>query len=218
MKTNPLMLVPNHHPQRSLSWFSTFLWLALALPAAATSLQLSFTVPSSSNESNRQVVLEWNAEPARTYLVQSADDLSPGTEWKTVEPVLATSAGTIRWMSPEAIRTQKYYRLILPKPEVFSAEPAFVNSDDPTALFYLFGQCLPTNGSVVINGQNFTITSFDPNGSWVGLSLNGLPPGTPVIGTIQVLDNTSNVVATLPIQNSIFYGTEQTAEQLQGPA
>src|SRR4051794_36524287 len=121
-------------PPRSLACLSTFLWLALALPAAATSLQLNFTVPSSFNESNLQAVLEWNAEPARTYLVQSASDLSPATEWKTEEPVRATKAGPLQWMAPEPLRTQKYYRLMLPKPEVFSVEPAFVNSDDPSAL------------------------------------------------------------------------------------
>ena len=162
-------------------------------------------------------MLEWNAEPAKTYLVQSATNLSPETIWKTEEPVRAATNGPIKWMAPEALRTQKYYRLILPQPEVFSVEPAFVNSDDPAALFYLIGQCLPTNGSVVINGLNFTPTLVDSNGGWMAISLNGLPPGTPITGSILVLDNASNVVTTLPLQNPVIYGTELTAEQLQGP-
>jgi YD repeat-containing protein len=191
--------------------------LVLALPAAATSLQLTFTVPSSFNESNRQAVLEWNAEPARTYLVQSATNLSPETVWKTEEPVRAATNGPIKWMSPEALSSQKYYRLILPQPEVFAVEPAFVNSADPAALFYLIGQCFPTNGSVVINGLNFTPTLVDSNGGWMAISLNGLPPGTPILGNILVLDNASNIVSTLPLQNPVLYGTELTAEQLQGP-
>jgi YD repeat-containing protein len=195
------------------------IWLALLLPriATATSLQLTFTVPASFNESNRQAVLEWNAEPAKTYLVQSATNLAPETVWKTEVPVRASSAGPIQWMAPEVLRTQKYYRLVLPQPEVFSVEPAFVNSDDPAALFYLVGQCFPTNGSVVINGLHFTPTLVDSNGGWMAVSLNGLPPGTPVIGNILVLDDASNIVTTLPLQNPVYYGTELTAEQLQGP-
>ena len=195
----------------------TLLWLALALPAAATSLQLTFTVPSNYNESNREAVLEWNAAPARTYLVQSATNLSPETVWKTEEAVRAAEVGPIKWMSPEALNSQKYYRLVLPQPEVFSVEPSFVNSADPAALFYLIGQCFPTNGSVVINGLNFTPTLVDSNGGWLAISLNGLPPGTPILGNILVLDNASNIVTTLPLQNPVIYGTEMTAEQLQGP-
>ncbi len=217
MPLPPPRLVPTHSTSRPL--FGILFWLALALPAAAapTSLKFSVTVPASFNESNRQAVLEWNAEPAKTYLVQSATNLSTTTIWKTEEPVRATSAGPIQWMAPDSLGILKYYRLVLPRPEIYSVEPAFVNSEDPGALFYVSGQCLPTNGFVVINGQNFAITSFDPNGSWVALSLNGLPPGTPILGAIQMLDNNSNVVATLPPQYPVFYGTELTAEQLQGP-
>jgi YD repeat-containing protein len=217
MKPNFLALVSIRNLLLAWPQFAAALWLTLTLSAAATSLQLNFTVPSSFNESNRQAVLEWNAAPARTYLVQSATNLSPETVWKTEEPVRASTNGPIRWMAPEALSAQKYYRLILPQPEVFSAEPAFVNSDDPAAVFYLIGQMLPTNGSVVINGLNFTPTLVDSNGGWLAISLNGLPPGTPVLGSILVLDNASNIVTTLPLQNPVIYGTELTVEQLQGP-
>ena len=186
-------------------------------PTPGTALQLDFSVPSSFNESNRQAVLEWNAAPEKTYLVQSADDLSPGTQWKTEEPVRSSGNGPIRWTAPEVLRSQKYYRLGLPQPEVFSVEPVFVNSADPGALLYIIGQCLPTNGTIVINGQNFSPTLVDTNGGWMAISLNGLPPGTPIFGNIVVLNNVSNVVATLPLQSPVLYGTELTAEQLQGP-
>ncbi len=206
------------NPRRSLFSLLALFWMTMAASGTSASLQLNFTVPSSFNESNRQALLQWNAEPARTYLVQSTTNLAPGAEWKNEEPVRATSAGPIQWTAPDFLGTQKYFRLLLPQPEVFSVEPAFVDSADPGALFYLIGQLLPTNGSVRINGQNFNVLSSDPDGSWIGLSLNGLPPGTPVIGTLQVLDQGSNVVATLPLQNPVLYGTEMTAEQVQGPA
>ena len=201
----------------TLPCVSALCCLAIVLRTAGAPVQLNFGVSSRFNESNRQAVLEWNAEAAKTYLVQSATNLSPSTEWKIEEPVRATNGGTIQWTAPEPLRTQKYYRLVLPTPEVFSVEPAFVNSDDPGALFYLIGQCLPTNGSVMINGQNFAVSSFDPNGSWVAVSLNGLPPGVAITRRIVVLDNFGNTVATLPLHNPVFYGAELSPEQLQGP-
>jgi YD repeat-containing protein len=196
----------------------TVLIIGFLLPNAvpATSLQLGFSVPSALNESNRQVVLEWNAAAARNYLVESADELNP-PNWKHEDIVRATGVGPVRWMSPESIQSHRFYRLVLPQPEIFAVEPAFVNSGDPNALLYLVGQMLPTNGSVVINGQNFSVTSFDTNGSWIAISLTGLPPGTPITGSILALDNVSNLVTTLQLQNSVIYGTELTAEQLQGP-
>src|SRR5687767_8107508 len=96
------------------SCLSTVLWLTIVWSAAATSLQINLALSSSFNESNRHAVLQWNAEPAKTYLVQSATNLSPGPEWKTEEPVRATNAGPIRWTVPESLRAQKYYRLLLP--------------------------------------------------------------------------------------------------------
>ena len=217
MKTNPLVAACPRTRLRSWPLLAVFLSLAFVATAPAPTLAILFGSPSSFNEFNPQVILEWQAELGKTYLVQSTDDLAPDAEWKTEEPVTATKAGPIRWMSPESIRERKFYRLVLPQPAIYSVEPAFVNSGDPTALFYIFGQCLPTNGSVVINGLNFTPTQVDSNGTWVAISLNGLPPGTPVIGSILVLDNASNIVATLPLQTPVLYGTEMTAEQLQGP-
>ncbi len=197
------------------------LTIALALvPAfthADTSLQVGVAAPNSSNEFNRTAFLTWTAEAGGTYKVQSSTNVANPAAWKTEDAVSQSTVGPIKWMAPEALRTQKYYRLILPQPEVLSVEPSFVNLDDPAALFYLTGQCLPTNGSVVINGLNFTPTLVDSKGGWMAISLNGLPPGTPITGSILVLDNASNVVTTLPLQNPVIYGTELTAEQLQGP-
>src|SRR4030095_3328572 len=86
------------------------------------------------------------------------------------------------------------------------------------AVLYILGQLLPTNATVVINGQNFTPTILNLNGVWATVRLNGLPPGEPVLGTLTVIDNgTSNVVATLTVQSPIIYATTVTTEQLQGP-
>ncbi|MFO1514980.1 MAG: hypothetical protein U1F83_19085 [Verrucomicrobiota bacterium] len=187
-------------------------------PAATpgTSLKLSVTGPSSANEFTAHAILEWAGEPSKTYIIQSTDDLGATNGWQDVDVVTCKSSDPCRWDSG-GCRQARFFRLVLPQPQIYSVEPSFVNSADPAALLYVTGQGLPTNGSVVINGLNFTPTLVDSNGGWMAISLNGLPPGTPIIGSILVLDNGSNIVTTLPIQSPLIYGTEMTAEQLQGP-
>ncbi len=186
--------------------------LAEALP----SLQLSITDPTPANEYTRSPELTWVGVPGVVYRVQSTTNLTAAASWVTVEAVTATTT-PIRWTAPEVIKDSRYYRLQA-QPEIISLEPSFVDASDTNAVLYLLGQFLPTNATVVINGQSFIPTIVNSNGVWATVSLNGLPPGEPVIGLLTVIDNgTSNVVATLPMQSPVFYGTEATAEQLQGP-
>ena len=185
--------------------------------SSATSLHLDFAPPTSFNDFNPRAILEWDAEAGKTYVIQSADEITPTADWKNEDVAMQRSVGPVRWMAPEALRNKKYYRLVLPRPEVHSIEPAFVNSDDTNALLYLVGQGLPTNATVVVNGQSFNPTAADSNGTWVAISIESLPVGTSVTGAVQVLDSGSNVVAQLPVDDPIFYGTEPTPEQLQGP-
>ncbi len=181
-----------------------------------TLLKLSVTGPSSANEFTAHAILEWSGEPGKTYLIQSTDDLASTNGWQDVDVVTCKSSDPCRWDSG-GCRQARFFRLVLPQPQIYSVEPSFVNSADPTALLYVTGQGLPTNGSVVINGLNFTPSQVDSNGGWIAISLNGLPPGTPIIGSILVLDSGSNIVTTLPLQNPVLYGAEMAAEQLQGP-
>ena len=99
----------------------------------ATSLQLSIQtnaalgfVPSAA--------LSWNADPGSVYLVQSKSNLADGLSWTTEEPV-KTSVGPIRWMAPEAISRGKYYRLLLPQPQIFTVEPARAQIRAPNKFF-----------------------------------------------------------------------------------
>lgn len=202
---------------RSGPLLGAVLGLALGASAAVTPLRLGLTEPGSFNESNRAAFLTWAAEADRIYKVQISTNIGDPAAWETRDLVSTNAAGPVRWKDSEGLRAGSFFQLLLPQPEIRSVEPSFVNSDDPGALFYLTGQLLPTNGVVVVNGQNFTVTAFDPNGSWIAISLNGLPPGTPVTGNILVLDNGSNIVTALPLQNPVTYGTALTLEQLQGP-
>src|ERR1043166_593606 len=190
-------------------------FVCLSAPAVP-SLRLEISPPTGANEYTRGASIEWDGQRDVTYKIQSATTLGDASVWKTEDIVMSSSNGPVRWMAPEALSTAKYYRLVLPQPEIFSVEPTFIDSSDPTALLYILGQLLPTNGFVVINGHVLTPTIIDSNGVWGAVSLNGLPPGDPII-TLTVMDSGSNVVATLPMQGPILYGTELTLEQLQGP-
>lgn len=195
--------------------------MSFSLPGvvAAASLQLQFAPPSSFNESNRQAVLEWSAEPGRTYVIQSSDEISTTTLWHNADVAGKNAVGPIRWMAPEAVATQKYYRLVLPQPQVFAVEPSFVDANDTNAFLYLLGQALPTNALVEISGRLFTAVAADTNGNSLRITnLNGLPPGQPILGNIRVLNPAnSNLITEWSVQTPLVYGPEPTLEQLQGP-
>jgi len=183
---------------------------------ALPSLQLHIGEPTPANEFTRRPQLEWTAQPGVVYWLQSSTNPADTASWVTVEPVESKSF-PVRWEGPELDAITRYYRLQA-QPEIFSLEPSFIDSSDTNAVLYILGQLLPTNATVIINGMSFTPTIVNSNGVWATVRLNGLPPGVPVIGTITVIDNaTSNIVATLPVQSPIVYGTELTTAQLQGP-
>jgi YD repeat-containing protein len=191
--------------------------MSLCIPARATpTLQLGVSDATSASEYTRSAVLTWDAQRDLGYTVQAATTLRI-PDWKTLDLVVSSSNGPVRWMAPESLRDQRFYRLILPQPEIFSVEPSFVDSSDPSAVLYILGQLLPTNAIVVIGGETFTPTIVNSNGVWGIVSLNGLPPGTPIIDLMVLDGTTSNVVTTVSLQNPVLYGSEMTTEQLQGP-
>ena len=165
-------------------------------------------------------VLSWDGLPEGTAGIQVSDALAPDSSWTTVDLVKPApgSVGPIRWMAPESLRERQFFQLELPQPELFSVEPSFVDSSESNAVLYLLGQCLPTNATVEVNGFRLAPTLVNSNGVWAKISLNGLPPGQPIIGRIIVIDNaTSNTVAALAVESSIIYGAAAAPEQLQGP-
>jgi YD repeat-containing protein len=207
-----------HHSLTHCARFTLTLFVILlcVTAPAVTTLHIEISPPSSANEFSSAATLVWDAQADLPYKIQSTTNLSV-PEWKIEDLVTSSSNGPIRWMAPESLHVAKYYRIILPQPEIESVEPTLVDSSNPNALLYILGQLLPTNGLVVINGHILTPTIINSNGVWAALSLNGLPPGEPILGTITVLDSGSNVVATHPVQGPILYSTELTLEQLQGP-
>ena len=140
---------------------SLALLLALlpALAHADTSLQVGIAPPGSANESNSTAFLTWSAAAGGNYLVQSSTNISDPTAWTTEDAVSQSAVGPLKWMAPEALERQKYYRLILPHPVIFSVEPAIIAPGAPVN-FYVLGQDLGTNVVLLINGVPQTNVVF----------------------------------------------------------
>ncbi len=163
--------------------------------------------------------LQWAGEPGALYRVQARPSLDAGTGWSTVDVIRPEAGGApVRWMAPEALGGGGFYRLAGPDPEIFSVEPAWVDSTDPAAALYIVGQCLPANATVLLNGETYA-ASREPGGALrVSLLGGALPGGSVLSSAVAVMDNdTSNIVATLPVQGPVYFGPAALREQLQGP-
>ena len=182
-------------------------------------LQISVAPPGISNEFSATAQLLWTADAGVNYVIQVSTNIADPNGWQSVDMAVQPAGGPLKWMAPESLHNTKFYRLVT-QPAIFDVQPTFINSNDTNAWLYLFGQMLPSNAIVVINGHNFNMQhdSTGSSGDVWRVSLNGLPPGEPVIGTLTVMDSSSNVIATLPVQSPIVYDTTISQEQLQGPA
>jgi len=167
-------------------------------PAAGTATMATIRYTGTDFEGRQNFQLTWNADASGTYLVQSADDLSSGNSWQTIDTVTSANAGPVKWMAPEVLRTQKFYRLVLPQPQISSIEPGVVDTTVSSQYLYLLGQNLPTNADVVIDGIHFTPEIINSNGVWARILLNGLPPGEPVLDLTVIDLSHTNTVADFP--------------------
>ena len=192
-------------------------------PVGAQPTQLS-VVPAATGLPG-DLSLVWNSVPYAFYQVQTTTNVTDPSSWQTLDVVSSSSNSAVYTISsrpppsaPSApTPAAQFYRLALQQPQISSVEPTFVSSAGGPATLYLLGQLLPSNATVVINGQDFTPTIINSNGVWASVSLSGLPAGT-VITSITVIDNnTHNGVATFPALSTISYGTSESNEQLQGP-
>src|SRR5678815_3911596 len=69
-----------------------------SLHGADTSLQLSFEEPNGANEFARKAMLTWyNDRIDSKYRVQSSTNAADPTAWRTVDVVVASSNGPVRW-------------------------------------------------------------------------------------------------------------------------
>lgn len=156
MKTNPFLIVSlsNHLRFPRLLALVAAIWLAGSADeslAAGTADNPTIRYNGTDFEGRQNFQLQWDASGGGTYLVQSADDLSASNGWQTVDSVTTSSNGPVKWMAPEVLQSQRFYRLILPQARISSVEPAVVAPGVPVD-FYVAGQTFPTNAELHING------------------------------------------------------------------
>ena len=185
--------------------------LLLDRPAAfgqGLPLQIGIEQKDSANNSNLSAFLIWDAVPDEVYQVQSASNLASAT-WKTEQPVKAGSIGPIKWIAPESLGNQKFYRLALPQPQIFSIEPASFASGT-TVDIYLLGQAFSSNQVVRLNGvDQKNVLLLSPT-----LLRITVVPQTP--GTYEFeLVVAGSIVSTFPVQ--VFDATSLPAVLLQEP-
>jgi YD repeat-containing protein len=152
---------------------AAFITFAAGLPSSAVNLQLGVNPPNASDDSTPSINLTWDALSDGVYLVQSKTNLENAV-WKTEEPV-RSSIGPIKWMAPEALERSKFYRLVLPQPDIFGVEPSVISTQGGT--IYLLGQQLSTNGMLRIGSLVLPPNVLNP-GSTYSFTLPPMAEGT----------------------------------------
>src|SRR5437016_3643885 len=103
---------------------------AVSLRAGSPSTSLRILNTGADSEGLQTFRLQWDAISNATYRVQSADSLAPGPSWHTLDAVqFRDTVGSYQLQvvatdSTGQPASSKFYRLLLPQPEIFSVEPA----------------------------------------------------------------------------------------------
>lgn len=156
-QTAPILARP------STGWLLALaLSLSPAVTRGATSLQLGITSPNAANGFKRTAFLTWNAQTGCVYTVQSSTTLGDASQWVAEESILATTS-TVQWTAPSPIVDRKFYRVVLPSPQISAVEPAVVAPGVATN-FYITGQCFDTDLVLRINGVVQGNVSFTDSG------------------------------------------------------
>ena len=97
--------------------------------------------------------LRWLGLEGARYRVQQRVGLDASLGWQTLDLVRAPGDGApARWMAPDALGQQRYYRLAGPEVEILAVEPAIAPPNAVVTL-YLIGQCFGSNDTVRLGGN-----------------------------------------------------------------
>lgn len=198
----------------------TALLFAARLADGATTIKIEIGAAGHKFAEDLQVTvpISWNSIPGVLYTIQSSTNVSENggnnENWIFGSALVADSTNSR--VEFRVTAAPQFFRIAAPA-QITGVEPTFVDASNTNSLLYIFGQFLPDDATVFVNGVAATSSPVGSNGVWRTVCC--LPPGEPVIGSIVVVENgTSNVVATFNPQIPVIVGTNLTAEQLQGPA
>jgi len=165
---------------------------------SADELPLTPVLESTTHLGGSRTKAVWSPQSNGSYRVEKSTDLSPGSNggagsWSTRALVEGGE-----WTDPEPPGQRAFYRVPAPQAEVFAVEPAVVAQSG--GMLTLVAQCLPPGSllRVEIPGEPALLLPImpGPDGSYQ-VVLNGLPPGTPYIGTLSVVNAAGQPVATV---------------------
>jgi YD repeat-containing protein len=138
---------------RRLALLCALLLAAAQSLTAQTSIQASVNVISnltSGGQDGLAFFLTWSVPTNGIYLVQSSTNLTDPAAWTTEDAVDALT-GLLKWMAPEALVQEKYYRLVTPQTQIFSTQPSVMPAGTSQTVL-LAGQWFPQNATVLVNG------------------------------------------------------------------
>jgi YD repeat-containing protein len=167
-------------PARCLALLGALILAAAQSLPAQTALQAGLIVTNlgSAGQDGVTFSLSWAAPANGVYLVQSSTNLGDPAGW-TTEDLVQAGSGPLEWTSPEAVQQQKFYRLVVPQTQIFSAEPSVLLTGT-TQTVLLAGQLFPANAQVLVNGAvDSDVTIADS--SDILVTFNASAPGAYVI-------------------------------------
>ena len=118
--------------------------------------------------SGQQTLLIWEAIPGGDNRVRSSTTLAE--TWRDLEVVVAEGTDG-SWLDPEPVGLRAFYKIDIPQPDVFSVSPTVISN----------------GGTLIIKAQWVPPVSVsallepDGPGQYRVISLNGHPPGEPII-------------------------------------
>ncbi len=157
------------------------LLLTLSGLAMADEAPLQPSIRFTTGLSGQQTQLTWEAIPGAHYRIRSSTTLAE--TWRDRAVVVAEGTDG-SWMDPEPSGVRAFYKIDLPQPEVFSVSPAVIANG---STLIIKAQCLPAGCSIVFDFGGVPPVSVsallepDGPGQYRVISLNGLPPGEPII-------------------------------------
>ncbi len=139
---------------------------SISVFADASVTSVSLRQGGTNSDGDTEFVLQWNARSNRLYRIQQRGGFESNTTWSTID--VATPAGVLGKfkLTPDKAEAgsesikRSFFRVEVPSPEIFSIEPAVLNTNGGT--IYIRGQELDTNGVLRIGDVPMPVVVIEP--------------------------------------------------------